>query len=1203
MVSNELLTDYSDLRQAVRNARVLKEQKALSNLINLDKTSVEQRTVISQKTSDLITKLRQTKKPDLLSQFIAEYNLNSEEGLSLMTLAESFLRVPDNKTRDKLFSDKISNKPWAKHLQGGKSSVVSIATIALSVADMMISHGHNDSIKDRIKHALEILSRPGIRFSTGSVMRFFGTQFVFSEDIESALAVANQDVHSFDMLGEAAWTMTDADRYFLAYKNALIAIGENNKGSDIFLADGISVKLSALHPTYDFMHKERIKKELVPRLLTLIEIAQKFNVAINIDAEECGRLDISLDVISDIARSIAHSKWQGFGVVVQAYQKRAPYVLDWLYELSKQNDLKLMVRLVKGAYWDSEIKQAQVLGDVDYPVFTKKSNTDYSFLACAQKLLEMRDCIYPQFASHNAHTLISVCEIAGDNVGFEIQRLHGMGESLHELLSSQYRVLSRVYAPVGSHKDLLAYLMRRLLENGANSSFINHLFDQDIKPEHLACDILSHVEQDPEHSHPSIPLPKDIYKKIRQNSSSILLSEQDEVDRLFEKQQPWLEHKWQAKSIISADCVDDAMSYKVINPADFSDNMGDVIYATQRQLDESLNRAQEAFKENNNQLILQSLERAADLYESNQAELMSLAMREAGKTYQDAIDEVREAVDFLRYYANLAQKVIPNKREALGIFVCISPWNFPLAIFTGQIAAALSAGNVVIAKPAESTSLIAYRATQLLLEAGIPLGILQLALGEGPDVGSYLASHPSIAGVAFTGSTQVAKLIKHNLVVNGNAKARVIAETGGLNAMVVDSTALSEQVTRDVLDSAFKSAGQRCSALRILLIQDECFDETVSMIKGAMLELKLGDPKYLSTDCGPVINKDAKTKLQNHIDRLNTQNKVIAAVNNELSDGYYVAPTIIQLDSIDEINEEFFGPILHVIRYSSDNLMDTIDRLNAKGYGLTFGIHSRIKKQVDEITSRVNAGNIYVNRNQVGAIVGSQPFGGEGLSGTGPKAGGLHALHGYSRNLQHGKTSEQIMKLYDGHVEVNSLIKPSLSFDEKFIKKLRQEFFSIDVQFFEFLHETVNTYALKHSLPSPTGETNELSYQAKGAALCLGPSSADALIQTIMALALGNSAISLITQKNYSSLIKLGFTKNNIFRLINGPNSNLFNSKKYDTILYFGDLLSVERELENKREEIIPIMNSIYEPWQLVKERVITVDTTASGGNANLLAL
>jgi len=1204
MVSNELLTDYSDLRQAVRNARVLKEQKALSNLINLDKTSVEQRTVISQKTSDLITKLRQTKKPDLLSQFIAEYNLNSEEGLSLMTLAESFLRVPDNKTRDKLFSDKISNKPWAKHLQGGKSSVVSIATIALSVADMMISHGHNDSIKDRIKHALEILSRPGIRFSTGSVMRFFGTQFVFSEDIESALAVANQDVHSFDMLGEAAWTMTDADRYFLAYKNALIAIGENNKGSDIFLADGISVKLSALHPTYDFMHKERIKKELVPRLLTLIEIAQKFNVAINIDAEECGRLDISLDVISEIAKSIAHSKWQGFGVVVQAYQKRAPYVLDWLYELSKQNDLKLMVRLVKGAYWDSEIKQAQVLGDVDYPVFTKKSNTDYSFLACAQKLLEMRDCIYPQFASHNAHTLISVCEIAGDNVGFEIQRLHGMGESLHELLSSQYRVLSRVYAPVGSHKDLLAYLMRRLLENGANSSFINHLFDQDIKPEHLACDILSHVEQDPEHSHPSIPLPKDIYKKIRQNSSSILLSEQDEVDRLFEKQQPWLEHKWQAKSIISADCVDDAMSHKVINPADFSDNMGDVIYATQRQLDECLKSAQETFKEKrNNQLILQSLERAADLYESNQAELMSLAMREAGKTYQDAIDEVREAVDFLRYYANLAQKVIPNKREALGIFVCISPWNFPLAIFTGQIAAALSAGNVVIAKPAESTSLIAYRATQLLLEAGIPLGILQLALGEGPDVGSYLASHPSIAGVAFTGSTQVAKLIKHNLVVNGNAKARVIAETGGLNAMVVDSTALSEQVTRDVLDSAFKSAGQRCSALRILLIQDECFDETVSMIKGAMLELKLGDPKYLSTDCGPVINKDAKTKLQNHIDRLNTQNKVIAAVNNELSDGYYVAPTIIQLDSIDEINEEFFGPILHVIRYSSDNLMDTIDRLNAKGYGLTFGIHSRIKKQVDEITSRVNAGNIYVNRNQVGAIVGSQPFGGEGLSGTGPKAGGLHALHGYSRNLQHGKTSEQIMKIYDSHVEVNGLIKPSLSFDEKFIKKLRQEFFSIDVQFFEFLHETVNTYALKHSLPSPTGETNELSYQAKGAALCLGPSSADALIQTIMALALGNSAISLITQKNYSSLIKLGFTKNNIFRLINGPNSNLFNSKKYDTILYFGDLLSVERELENKREEIIPIMNSIYEPWQLVKERVITIDTTASGGNANLLAL
>jgi len=416
----------------------------------------------------------------------------------------------------------------------------------------------------------------------------------------------------------------------------------------------------------------------------------------------------------------------------------------------------------------------------------------------------------------------------------------------------------------------------------------------------------------------------------------------------------------------------------------------------------------------------------------------------------------------------------------------------------------------------------------------------------------------------------------------------------------VDSTALSEQVTRDVLDSAFKSAGQRCSALRILLIQDECFDLTISMIKGAMLELKLGNPKYLSTDCGPVINADAETKLQGYIDQ---QNKVIAGVKNELSSGYYVAPTIIQLDSIDDINEEFFGPILHVIRYTSDNLMDTIDRLNVKGYGLTFGIHSRIKKQVDEITSRVNAGNIYVNRNQVGAIVGSQPFGGEGLSGTGPKAGGPQALHGYSRNLQHGKTSEQIMTLYDGHVEVTSLIKSSVSFDEKLIEKLRQEFPSIDPQFFEFLHETVNTYSLKHSLPGPTGESNELSYQAKGTALCLGPSSADALIQTIIALSLGNSAISLISQKNYSSLIKLGFDKDNIFRLINGPSSNLFDIKQYDTILYFGDLMSVERELENKREEIIPIMNSIYEPWQLVKERAVTIDTTASGGNANLLAL
>ena len=1204
MIHQELTTDYTDLRQIVRNTRVMEEKPALSELMACENTSHKQRAQISLKTAKLIENLRQSRKPDLLSQFIAEYNLNTEEGLSLMTLAESFLRVPDNKTRDKLFADKISNKAWSKHLQGGKSSIVSLATLALSIADMMISHGHNDSIRERIKHAIDILSRPGIRFSASSVMKFFGSQFVFSEDIESAISKNKGDIHSFDMLGEAAWTKADAERYFLAYKHALTVIGKSSDGVEIIMANGISVKLSALHPTYNFAHKGRVLKELVPRIIELVKLAEKYNIAINIDAEESERLDISLDVIGAIMKTMANSKWRGFGVVVQAYQRRAPYVLDWLYTQCQKNNLSIMLRLVKGAYWDSEIKQAQVLGDVDYPVFTKKANTDYSYLVCAQKLLDMRDYIYPQFASHNAHTLVSVCEMADDKTGFEIQRLHGMGESLHKLIASQYGVITRVYAPVGSNKDLLAYLMRRLLENGANSSFINHLFDKSISPKDLASDILSQVEQDPQTSHPLIPLPKDIYKSIRHNSMSVVLSEQDEVDRLCKQQQRWLEHKWRAKSIIDKADIEGQDIQPVINPADNSDEVGEVIYAANKQIDQCLERAKSNFLENkqNQNTVCQSLNRAADLYEANRAELMVLAMREAGKTYQDAVDEVREAVDFLRYYAKLGQKVMPGQREALGVFVCISPWNFPLAIFSGQIAAALSAGNCVIAKPAESTSLIAYRASQLLIEAGVPLGVLQLCLGTGSEVGSYLTSCKDIAGVAFTGSTQVAKLIKSNLLTNNNASARLIAETGGLNAMVVDSTALSEQVTRDVIDSAFKSAGQRCSALRILLIQDECFDDTVAMIKGAMLELNLGNPRFLDTDCGPVINTEAQVKLQRHIAHARKQNKVIAEIKNTNSDGYFVSPTIIHLESIDELNEEFFGPILHVTRYSSNDLIDKIDQLNAKGYGLTFGIHSRIKQQVDEVIERVNVGNVYVNRNQVGAIVGSQPFGGEGLSGTGPKAGGLHSLHGYSQNLSSRETNNLPLELCESVIEVDELITPEIKFDENLLAKLKHSFSTIDSRFFDLLVETMQTFTSKHSLPGPTGESNELSYHVKGCVLCLGPTPNDALEQAIMSLALGNSVIALLSEKNHSSLVGLGFAEKSIVRIEKGPSSELLAGDKYHAIFYFGDAMSVESELMN-RQDIVPVIDSIFEPWRLVNERVVTIDTTASGGNANLLAL
>ncbi|MDB4099632.1 bifunctional proline dehydrogenase/L-glutamate gamma-semialdehyde dehydrogenase PutA, partial [Candidatus Thioglobus sp.] len=1169
-------------------------------------TDAYQRADFQKKTSNLIKDLRASNQPDLLSLFISEYNLTSDEGLSLMTLVEAFLRVPDNKTRDKLFIDKVARKGWTRHIGGSKSSMVNIATIALSIADRMIAHGSNKVIKNRIKKALEILSRPGIRFSANNVMQFFAKQFVYAENIKTAIksSKAKNGLYSFDMLGEAAWTMADADKYFLSYKNALIEIGKHRQSKNVFEADGISVKLSALHPKYDFMHRERVLSELLPRIIELVKIAQKYNIGINIDAEEAERLDLSLDVIDRIMDSISNTSWQGFGVVVQAYQKRSPYVIDWLHQNCKKYDLKIMVRLVKGAYWDSEIKKAQVMGEVDYPVFTKKINTDYSFLVCAQKLLLMRNFIYPQFASHNAHSLVSVCEIAGDNVGFEVQRLHGMGESLHIYIKNKYNVLSRVYAPIGSHKELLAYLMRRLLENGANSSFINHLFDENIKPESLAIDVFSEVEKDTNNSHSKIPLPKDIFKNIRQNSSSIMLTEQNEVDLLFQSQEPWLNKKWQAKSMISEIVLEDSKQEEVKNPSDIADIVGSLLYANHSQLDHCLISAQNTFNLNSHDpgRILESLKRAAELYEENQFELMALAMREAGKTYQDAIDEVREAVDFLRYYSNLAHNIIPNKRQAMGVFVCISPWNFPLAIFTGQVAAALAAGNVVIAKPAESTSLIAYRASELLIEAGIPLGVFQLCLGKGSDVGSYLTSSSIISGVAFTGSSAVAKQIKHNLIKNGNPEARVIAETGGLNAMVVDSTALCEQVTRDVIDGAFKSAGQRCSALRLLMIQEECFDETLKMIQGAMMELRIGDSKHLSTDCGPVINREAQVKLQSYIEKSRKRNQIIKDIQCDLKTGYYVTPTIINLKSIDEINEEFFGPILHVISYKSDELEYMIDQLNAKGFGLTFGIHSRIDKQVEEITSRVNAGNIYVNRNQIGAVVGSQPFGGEGLSGTGPKAGGPSSLHGYSQSIASTKTTDHELKLYR-NAQVNNLILPSILINADLITKMKNQFSFIESDFFDFLHDEIAKYATKISLPGPTGESNSIRYKPKGTALCLGPTAIDALKQTLLALVLGNSVVSLIKEDEYNSLITLGFGKESIFRLVNGPSLKLMKSESYKVILFFGNLMSVEKLIVNQHSAITPVMSSLYETWQLINERVVTEDTTASGGNANLLAL
>lgn len=1202
-------SDLNSLRKAIRAARLVDEQLALQHLFSIDSSDPRIRTYISQQTARLVQQIRDTQSPDLLSLFLAEYNLTSEEGLALMTLSETLLRVPDNKTRDQLFSDKIANKNWSRHLSHSNSSVVNIATIALNVADMLVAQGHDESLKDKVKHALAILSNPLIRITTANIMSFFSSQFVFAENMVSALKKSSDNaLYSYDMLGEAAWTAEDALRHYDSYKSALIAIGEENTQTDVFLANGISIKLSALHPKYDYMHKERVMSELAPRVLSLARLARQYNIALNIDAEESQRLDISLDIFDYVASHFTQSGWQGLGMVVQTYLKRAPHIIDWLYACSQKHQIKLMVRLAKGAYWDTEIKNSQVLGEKHFPVYTKKQNSDYSFLVCAQKALNMRDRLYAQFASHNAHSLMAVYHMAGDNQGYEIQRLHGMGESLHKILTQNYQVKSRIYAPVGVHKDLLAYLVRRLLENGSNSSFINHLFDETVPPEVLANDVFTAVRDDPAPFNSKIELPGEIYLPLRENSSGITLSEPDLVEQLEQQLSPWMKHRWSAESLPGTAGDSTKNIHKVLNPADLSDEVGTVKHADKAQLKQSIQTAVQTFKKQavDHELLAKQLRLAARLYEENRTELMALAIREAGKTYQDAIDEVREAVDFLRFYANQSEQVFSqNKRKPLGIFICISPWNFPLAIYTGQIAAALVSGNCVIAKPAESTSLIAYRAVQLLHQAGIDKNVLQLTLGTGASTGSYLTSHSAIAGVAFTGSTIVANSIKNTLVNNNNAGARLIAETGGINAMVVDSTALPEQVAKDVLDSAFKSAGQRCSALRLLLVQQDAADDIITIIQGAMKQLTVGNPQNLSTDCGPVINQSAKTKLQAHIDNMQAKGKLLCQIETGPStdNGYFVAPAIVKLDSIDELNEEFFGPILHIVSYQKDALPELINSFNNKGFGLTFAMHSRLESQIEFLCEKIRAGNIYVNRNQVGAIVGSQPFGGEGLSGTGPKAGGFISLNAYSQNTQATPAGDSRFIAGDFSPAEPLSLSSFDGFDDVKLDAVRKVFPELGDDFFSYLSSSYQKFSARKDLPGPTGETNELSYYPRGTVLCLGPGQSNALQQTLTALTLGNACLSVISEANYHRLTSLGLTNNTVQRLGSMPSEDFLLSDHYQAILWQGDPGSLEHIIARRNREILPVVSSIYESWRLITEQVITVNTTAAGGNASLLAL
>jgi len=952
-----------------------------------------------------------------IDAFLVTYGLGSEEGIALMCLAEALLRVPDEETADALIRDKLAGIDWSEHLGESNSTFVNAATFSLMLTGQVLRGGTRAEagLANRLRRAVGRLGEPVIRQATLQAMRILGGQFVFGRTMDEALKRAAPErkrglTHSFDMLGEAAMTFDDAERYRKSYAKAIARLAREAKHG--MRADpGISVKLSALYPKYDFFHAEAAKAALVPMVRELAMAASAADIHFTIDAEEAERLELSMDVIEALVADDAlfAGGWQGFGLALQAYQKRAAPLADWVASLARRHGRRLMVRLVKGAYWDSEIKLSQVGGYSDYPVFTRKIATDVSYLACAAKLLAAEDAIYPAFATHNAYTIAAIKSLAGGRE-FEFQRLHGMGEDVYEVLADEEGddpTPVRVYAPVGGHKDLLAYLVRRLLENGANSSFVNRMADAEVPVAELTVDPVTELAALEPKRNPTIPLPANIFPG-RANSAGVDLADPDVREPLLAKLAGLESREWAAAPTAIAIASGAGNVREIRSPQDTARVAGQALQAGAADIDLMIGRAvaaQPGWDALGGEKRSEVLDRAAELFEAHTAEFISLCRREAGKTILDGVLEVREAVDFLRYYAADARMLFsaplplpgPTGEEnrlrlhGKGVFATIAPWNFPLAIFSGMTTAALAAGNTVIAKPAEQTPLIAALAVSLLHEAGVPDDVLQLAPGDG-TVGALLTSDPRVAGVAFTGSTETARAINRALAARDAPIATLIAETGGQNAMIVDSSALPEQVTRDVAASAFQSAGQRCSALRVLYLQDDIYESTLAMVRGAFDALVVGDPADLATDVGPVIDAEAKAALEKHIAAMKRagrkvwQKKLLPSCRN----GTFVAPTIIEIESIADLSRENFGPVLHVARFRADQLEQVIDDINATGFGLTLGLYSRIDAVRRLVEARAHVGNLYVNRNQIGAVVGSQPFGGEGLSGTGPKAGGPH---------------------------------------------------------------------------------------------------------------------------------------------------------------------------------------------------------------------
>ena len=1195
------------LRRALRTACRCDEAQAVRSLLAEVRQDPELTGQARALAGRLVAKVRSRRaRASGVDALMHEFSLSSQEGIALMCLAEALLRIPDRETADRLIAEKISRGDWQRHLGGSPSLFVNAATWALVVTGKLVAP--HDASQHGLGAALgRLIARGGepvIRRGVDLAMRMLGRQFVTGQTIEEALEHGRANEargyrYSFDMLGEAALTMADADSYYRLYEQAIHAIGRAGAGRGIRQGPGISVKLSALHPRYSLAQRERVMAELLPRLKQLALLAKRYDIGINIDAEEADRLELSLDLLEALALDADTAGFDGIGFVVQAYQKRCPALIDCIVDLARRTQRRLMVRLVKGAYWDAEIKRAQVDGMPDYPVYTRKAHTDLSYLVCAQRLLAASDVVYPQFATHNALTLATV-HAQAQRLGvtdYEFQCLHGMGETLYDQVVGKDGLghACRIYAPVGSHQTLLAYLVRRLLENGANTSFVNQIVDEQIPMERLLADPVQLARESGGAPHPAIPLPAALYGPARRNSAGMDFHDRDVLRGIAPALNELGQRSWHAAPL-SAHGGDAGVA--ISNPADRSDLVGLARQASPADMEAALAAAaQEAphWQAMTPAARAAILLRAADLLERERLPLMSLAVREAGKSLPNALAEVREAVDFLRYYA--AQASHAPAAPALGPVLCISPWNFPLAIFIGQVSAALAAGNVVLAKPAEQTPLIAHLATSLLHQAGIPRAALQLLPGPGDTVGAGLVADARIRGVLFTGSTEVAALINRQLAERGAAQCcalPLIAETGGQNAMIVDSSALPEQVVQDVLASAFDSAGQRCSALRVLCLQDDIADHVLAMLKGAMRELRIGVPDRLATDVGPVIDEDARRALTDYI--AGAAGHALELFQLPLPEdcrrGSFVAPTLILIDDFSRLEREVFGPVLHVLRYRRDELERLLAQINASGYGLTLGIHSRIDETVGAIAARAHVGNIYVNRNMVGAVVGVQPFGGEGKSGTGPKAGGPL----YLRRLQQGADSGLPASDLDGQAPA---VDPGLLALQDWARAHEDTVLIALTR--RYAQDSLHGRAL--SLPGPTGESNCLRFAARGPVLCAAGSRAALFNQLAAVLATGNQAL---MSADIHRLLPAGLPQ-----AVSGRIAITADVASHPAIpLALCDdtccagLLPVLATREGALTPVAQTHGSEPIPlWRLVAERTVSINTTAAGGNASLMTL